>query len=288
MCGLSVLRQVGTDTETRFASLHRRDSESNLDPTHFRMFSSDEGRWLSPDPLAGDVSNPQSLNRYAYVGNNPTTLTDPSGLCPFCEDPPPPTCDDSDPYCQPSNCDPDFAPYCPGGGGGPGRGSRGGGGGGGGQGGGGGGGGGGGSAGTSSFNSAFLNHDYGPIYPLSPWQLFGPPGTDFGCDFGICGVARDQFSSTLGGDDPNFKLPLDQLKNKIAQLRALAKKALDAKERAKLLSRANELARKASKVAHGADKAPKGIFLILSIDPCQFPDVFKGPPWDAICGRNAG
>ena len=58
LCGLSVLRQVGTDTETRFASLHRRDSESNLDPTHFRMFSSDEGRWLSPDPLAGKSSIP--------------------------------------------------------------------------------------------------------------------------------------------------------------------------------------------------------------------------------------
>jgi len=72
---------VGTDTETRFASLHRRDSESNLDPTHFRMFSSDEGRWLSPDPLAGNILNPQSLNRYAYVMNNPTSFTDPLGLC---------------------------------------------------------------------------------------------------------------------------------------------------------------------------------------------------------------
>jgi hypothetical protein len=41
---------------------------------------STEGRWLSPDPLAGDLSNPQSLNRYAYVLNNPTTLTDPLGL----------------------------------------------------------------------------------------------------------------------------------------------------------------------------------------------------------------
>jgi hypothetical protein len=30
--------------------------------------------------LAGDIFNPQSLNRYAYVGNNPTTLVDPLGL----------------------------------------------------------------------------------------------------------------------------------------------------------------------------------------------------------------
>ncbi len=33
-----------------------------------------------PDPLAGDLTNPQSLNRYAYALNNPTTLVDPSGL----------------------------------------------------------------------------------------------------------------------------------------------------------------------------------------------------------------
>jgi hypothetical protein len=44
------------------------------------MNNSTDGYWLPPDPLAGDVSNPQSLNRYAYVLNNPTTLTDPLGL----------------------------------------------------------------------------------------------------------------------------------------------------------------------------------------------------------------
>jgi len=35
---------------------------------------------MSPDPLGGDITNPQSLNRYAYALNNPTTLTDPLGL----------------------------------------------------------------------------------------------------------------------------------------------------------------------------------------------------------------
>ena len=41
-----------------------------------------EGRWMTPDLLGGDITNPQSLNRYAYALNNPTTLTDPSGLGP--------------------------------------------------------------------------------------------------------------------------------------------------------------------------------------------------------------
>jgi RHS repeat-associated protein len=47
-----------------------------------RSYSPAQGRWLRPDPLAGDITNPQSLNRYAYVLNNPTGLVDPLGLDP--------------------------------------------------------------------------------------------------------------------------------------------------------------------------------------------------------------
>jgi RHS repeat-associated protein len=50
----------------------------------FRFYASSLGRWHSPDPAAGDITNPQSLNRYAYVLNNPTTLTDRLGLSPNC------------------------------------------------------------------------------------------------------------------------------------------------------------------------------------------------------------
>ena len=45
-----------------------------------RSYDFTPGRWLTPDPLGGDIMNPQSLNRYAYALNNPTTLTDPLGL----------------------------------------------------------------------------------------------------------------------------------------------------------------------------------------------------------------
>jgi len=60
-----------------------RDSESALDHTWFRQYSSAQGRWLTPDPLglaSFDLSNPQSLNLYAYVLDNPVNLMDPLGL----------------------------------------------------------------------------------------------------------------------------------------------------------------------------------------------------------------
>jgi RHS repeat-associated protein len=70
---------VGTMEEERFARLNHRDSETSLDPTHFRMYSSGVGRWLSPDPLRACPLHPQNFNRYAYVGNSPTNRTDPHG-----------------------------------------------------------------------------------------------------------------------------------------------------------------------------------------------------------------
>jgi RHS repeat-associated protein len=48
----------------------------------FRKYDPSAGRWLSPDPSgwkAVTQAYPQSLNRYAYVQNNPMSLTDPDG-----------------------------------------------------------------------------------------------------------------------------------------------------------------------------------------------------------------
>ncbi len=77
----------GAYTTTHLFTGDERDSESNLDHTQFRQYSSSLGRWMHPDPAglaAVDPSNPQSWNGYAYVLNNPTNLIDPLGLsdCP--------------------------------------------------------------------------------------------------------------------------------------------------------------------------------------------------------------
>jgi RHS repeat-associated protein len=61
---------------------YERDSESGNDYALARCNISGLGRFASPDPLGGGLSNPQSLNRYAYVLNNPANLVDPLGLAP--------------------------------------------------------------------------------------------------------------------------------------------------------------------------------------------------------------
>jgi RHS repeat-associated protein len=60
------------------------------DNMHARQYAPLFGRFLSIDPVRGDVDNPQTWNRYAYVLNNPVNLNDPSGAatnCPVLECP---------------------------------------------------------------------------------------------------------------------------------------------------------------------------------------------------------
>lgn len=63
-----------------YGSISRYESDLGLYLTPNRFYPPAEGRWLSPDPLGGDVADPQSLNRYAYVTNNPASFNDPLGL----------------------------------------------------------------------------------------------------------------------------------------------------------------------------------------------------------------
>ncbi len=65
-----------------------RDTETGLDYFGARYYGSNMGRWLSPDWAASaepvpyaDLSDPQTLNLYGYVRNNPLAKADPDGHC---------------------------------------------------------------------------------------------------------------------------------------------------------------------------------------------------------------
>ena len=69
-------------TEHHFTG-KERDAESGLDNFGARYMSSNMGRFSSPDPSGlafADPMNPQSVNLYSYVLNNPLIHIDPNGL----------------------------------------------------------------------------------------------------------------------------------------------------------------------------------------------------------------
>src|SRR5208337_4510976 len=75
----------------RFAGMEW-DSEDGLNHTLYRQYTPAQGRWESPDPIPGCISNPQGHNLYSYVLDNPANHVDPLGLqlcppgCDFVED----------------------------------------------------------------------------------------------------------------------------------------------------------------------------------------------------------
>jgi len=69
----------GGDNNRKKFTGYQRDTETGLDFAQARYYSNTQGRFTSPDTLLGSIGNPQSLNRYAYVGNNPLNFSDPTG-----------------------------------------------------------------------------------------------------------------------------------------------------------------------------------------------------------------
>src|SRR5262249_43968701 len=58
------------------------DTESDLYYYDARYYDAELPRFVSPDPVVPSVDDPQSLNRYSYVKNNPVALIDPTGNYP--------------------------------------------------------------------------------------------------------------------------------------------------------------------------------------------------------------
>ncbi len=73
--------ETGTTSKWQFTS-YERDSESGNDYAVMRYHINRLGRFSSPDPIAGSLGNPQTLNRYAYARNNPVNMVDPMGAYP--------------------------------------------------------------------------------------------------------------------------------------------------------------------------------------------------------------
>jgi RHS repeat-associated protein len=71
--------ETGGANKLKFTS-YERDSESGNDYAIFRFQISRLGRFNRPDPVAGSIADPQTLNRYLYVSGDPINLIDPLGL----------------------------------------------------------------------------------------------------------------------------------------------------------------------------------------------------------------
>lgn len=78
--GVTVRNSSAFGNPLRFQSMYR-DDETNFDYAVNRFYSSDEGRFVSRDP----IGFADGLNRYAFAGNDPVNFRDPLGLT---KDPP--------------------------------------------------------------------------------------------------------------------------------------------------------------------------------------------------------
>jgi len=61
---------------------HEKDAATGLDYTGARMYNSARGRFMKADPIglkAANLKQPESLNLYGYVRNDPVNFLDPSG-----------------------------------------------------------------------------------------------------------------------------------------------------------------------------------------------------------------
>ncbi len=67
-------------SESKFMyTSQEQDRETSLYYYGARYYNPDLRRFAQPDGIIQDVYDPQSLNRYSYVRNNPLRYTDPTG-----------------------------------------------------------------------------------------------------------------------------------------------------------------------------------------------------------------
>jgi RHS repeat-associated protein len=77
--GTRLDEQAGTDDNPYMYNGKELDEDTGLYYYGARYYNAEVARFTSQDPWGGDVKDPQSLNKYAYVQNNPLKYVDPTG-----------------------------------------------------------------------------------------------------------------------------------------------------------------------------------------------------------------
>ena len=103
--GGDTARSSNADFQPRRFSTYDRDLNASDEAMH-RRYNRWHSRFDQPDPYGGsyELTDPQSLNRYSYVLNDPVNLTDPTGLNP--QDPPPSPTPPTTPHIDPATGQP--------------------------------------------------------------------------------------------------------------------------------------------------------------------------------------
>jgi RHS repeat-associated protein len=80
--GRTQAQGYAADSVRQKFTAYERDDETGLDYAQARYHASKLGRFTSIDPLSSSakLTDPQTLNRYSYVSNNPVVFSDPTGL----------------------------------------------------------------------------------------------------------------------------------------------------------------------------------------------------------------
>ena len=69
----------GSEAANYYFTQHFHDEKTGLTYMQARYYDSALGRFISADPSVQNLTNPVTMNRYQYAGNNPVNFTDPSG-----------------------------------------------------------------------------------------------------------------------------------------------------------------------------------------------------------------
>jgi RHS repeat-associated protein len=68
-------------TDKQYTGQQLESLNGNIYHYGARMYHADIGRFISADTIVPEPGNPQALNRYSYVINNPMRYNDPTGHC---------------------------------------------------------------------------------------------------------------------------------------------------------------------------------------------------------------